>query len=231
MPERFAIFYAPAADSPLWLRACQWLMRDPTGADVPDVEIAGIERAVRLAATAFARRYGFHATIKAPMALLSGRTVVELEAALEAFGRSNGPVEMGTIELRLLDGFLALMPSEQSAELTDFAQTVVEAFEPFREPLSPMVRERRLKAPLTPRQIELLDRYGYPYVMEEFRLHMTLTDRLGPADRADIVAAAEGWFAPVTEKPVVVDRLVLFHEPETGAAFVRLRDFPLTGGV
>jgi putative phosphonate metabolism protein len=230
MPERFAIFYAPAADSPLWLRACQWLMRDATGAEVPGAEIAGIDPSTRLAASESARRYGFHATIKAPMGLAPGRTVGELEAALEAFGGANAPVEMGPIELRLLDGFLALMPSEQSAKLTDFAQKVVEAFEPFREPLSPMDRERRLKAPLTPRQIELLDRFGYPYVMEQFRLHMTLTDRLAPTDRAEIVAAAENWFAPVTEKPVIVDRLVLFHEPAAGAAFVRLKDFPLTGG-
>jgi hypothetical protein len=163
------------------------------------------------------------------MALAAGRPIADLEAALEAFGRDNRPIEMGAIELRLLEGFLALMPREQSAELTAFAQKVVEAFEPFRRPLSPADRERRLKAELTPRQIELMDRYGYPYVLEEFRLHMTLTDRLAPADRADIVAAAEDWFAPVTEQSFAIDRLVLFHEPEAGAAFVRLRDFPLVG--
>ncbi len=230
MPERYAIFYAPAADNPLWLRACQWLMRDPTGAIPAEAEIAGIDPATRLAATQSARRYGFHATLKAPMGLIPGRTVAELEGALDVYARTQRPVEMGPIELRLLEGFLALMPGEQSEALTAFAGDVVTVFDPFREPLSAADRQRRLKTPLTARQIELMDTLGYPYVLEEFRLHMTLTDRLAPADRADIVGAAESWFAPVTDKPLMLDRLVLFHEPEAGAAFMRLRDFPLTGG-
>ena len=37
---------------------------------------------------------------------------------------------------------------------------------------------------LSERQIELLDAYGYPYVFEEFRFHMTLTDRLADSDAA-----------------------------------------------
>jgi hypothetical protein len=44
-------------------------------------------------------------------------------------------------------------------------------------------RNRRLAQPLTARQIGHLDRWGYPYVFEDFRFHMTLTARL-PAARA-----------------------------------------------
>ena len=76
-------------------------------------------------------------------------------------------------------------------------------------------------------QIELLDAYGYPYVFEEFRFHMTLSDRLSAEDAADIAQAATTWFAPVLEEPIVLDRLSLFQEPEAGKPFRRIADFKL----
>jgi hypothetical protein len=107
---------------------------------------------------------------------------------------------------------------------------VVEAFEPFREPLGESERARRLKAPLTPRQIELVDQYGYPYVLEQFLFHMTLTDRLAEELREPLRARAADWFAEALAAPVVLDRLVVFAEPEPGAAFERLDpDYVLRG--
>ena len=75
MTERFAIYYRPAPRrlGRCWrARAEAWLGRSPES---------------RTALTVSARRYGFHATIKAPMALAAGRTRAELEAALAAFAR------------------------------------------------------------------------------------------------------------------------------------------------
>src|SRR5690606_41980730 len=65
------------------------------------------------------------------------------------------------------------------------------------------------------RQEELLGAYGYPYVMDEFRFHMTLTDRLEGEDCAEFRTAAQTWFAPVLGEPVMLDRLVLFVEPRS----------------
>ena len=75
--------------------------------------------------------------------------------------------------------------------------------------------------------MELLDRYGYPYVEEEFRFHMTLTDRLTDADRPRVEAVLREWLAPVLEQSYDLDRIVLFHETERGEPFRRLNDFPL----
>jgi hypothetical protein len=88
-------------------------------------------------------------------------------------------------------------------------------------------RAARASRGLSERQIELLDAYGYPYVFEEFRFHMTLTDRLAAADAADIAQAATTWFAPVLDEPIVLDRLSLFHEAEAGKPFRRVADFKL----
>jgi len=125
---------------------------------------------------------------------------------------------------------LALIAAPQPQALTDFAGTVVTAFERFRAPMSADERARRLTAPLTPRQIELTDAYGYPYVLEQFLFHMTLTDRLEPAALTAMRERAVAWFGAALSVPILLDRLVLFHEAETGAPFRRLDDHILTGG-
>ncbi|MDB5538646.1 MAG: hypothetical protein JWQ89_373 [Devosia sp.] len=230
MPERFAIYYAPGADEPLWAKAAEWLGRDPLTGAAPDTPLAATARGALFDRNVSARRYGFHATIKAPMALAEGRSRAELEDALATFAAETEPVEIGRLKLHLIDGFLALIPADQSTELTDFAGEVVEAFEPFRAPPSAAERERRLNGGhLSPRQIELMDRFGYPYVFEEFRFHMTLTDRLPETEREHYMRLAATHFGALAEAETVLDRLVLFQEPEAGAPFMRVADFMLTG--
>jgi hypothetical protein len=167
--------------------------------------------------------------MKAPM-VLAGE-FDELDAALSEFVLDEAPVVLSGLAPRLLDGFLALTTEPQPQALTDFATEVVQAFEPFRLPLSAAERTRRVQAPLTPRQVELVDIYGYPYVLEQFLFHMTLTDRLlTPELRNEMVARADAWFAEVLAQPIVLDRLVVFDEPEPGAAFRRLDpDYVLMG--
>jgi hypothetical protein len=229
MPERFALYYAPATTHPLWLKAAQWLGRDAAGGEVPPAEIAGIDASHRLAISTSARRYGFHATLKAPMALAPGKSRGDLEAALAQFGLGQSEVGIGRLVLRFIDGFLAIVPDIQASDLTDFAAAVVADFDGFRAPVRADEREKRVRnGKLTAPQIALLDEYGYPYVMDEFRFHMTLTDRLSETDRDPAMAAAENWFGPLLRLPVVLDRIVLFHETEAGAPFRRLADFPLS---
>jgi hypothetical protein len=212
MTERFAIYFAPARDSRLAQRAEAWLAQ-------PDLQ----------AETKSARRYGFHATLKAPMALAPGVDRVELEAALADFSGRTAVVEM-QLAPRLIGGFVALTAEPQPPALTDLAARVVVAFEPLRAALGPAERARRLKAPLTARQIELVDRYGYPYVLDQFVFHMTLTDRLPAELRSAMAERAQHWFADALAAPVLLDRLVVFAEPEPGAPFERLEpDFVLKG--
>jgi hypothetical protein len=100
-------------------------------------------------------------------------------------------------------------------------------FDPFRAPMSTKDYAARASKGLSERQIELLGAYGYPYVFEQFRFHMTLTDRLGDEDAQDIAQAAATWFGPVLEDEVILDRLSLFHEPDAGKPFRRVGDFRL----
>lgn len=228
MPHRFAIYFAPAAGHPLWVRAAEWLGRDPLTGAVHTAAVAGLDRELLDAHSVSARRYGFHATIKAPMRLAAGVNEADLMTALTQFAAAEAPVSLGPMRLHLIDGFLALVPERQPDALTAFAARVVETFEPHRAPLSAGDRERRV-APghLSARQVELLDQFGYPYTHEQFQFHMTLTDRLPDAVRPTIVAAAEQHFAADQGAELVLDRLALFTEAEPGAPFLRGPEFLL----
>lgn len=227
MTERFAIYFAPSATSNLWERAATWLGRDANDGDLFNGPVAGIDRDRLLNLTQSANRYGFHATLKAPMALADGYNEADLRAALDEFAARHRPVNLGKLRLASLQGFLALMIDGENEALADFAAHVVEDFDPFRAPMSTKDYAARASRGLNERQIELLGAYGYPYVFEQFRFHMTLTDRLGDEDAQDIAQAAATWFGPAMEDEVILDRLSLFHEPEAGKPFRRVGDFRL----
>ena len=230
MPQRVAIYYAPAVTDLLWERAAVWLGRDPATGRSYDGAVAGIDRSRLLNLTQSAGRYGFHATLKPPMALAPGESENNLRAAMKDVAADLAPVSLGKLVIADLYGFLALVPDQpDNPQLRDLAAHVVEAFEPFRAPLSPRDRAARAAQGLSPRQEELLDAYGYPYVFDEFRFHMTLTDRLDPADRADVLQAAQTWFGPVLDEDVVVDRLALYHERENQLPFSRIGEYTLEG--
>lgn len=224
MSERFALYYAPSTTSLLWERAQIWLGAEPDGTDGP-----ALSAGERLPLVRSARRYGFHATIKAPMALRAGQSRDSLMDAVDRFAAVTAPVEIGPLVIKPLKGFLALVPEVQGSALTGFAQSVVEAFDGFRAPMAAEDRERRLRSGLSARQTELLDQFGYPYVAEEFRFHMTLTDRLEDSVIGTVQAAAEDWFAPALKAPFSLDQLVIFGEAAPGAPFARQESFVLRG--
>lgn len=230
MSYRVAIYFAPDASSPLWIKAAQWLGRDALTGAVYTGDIGGIARSEITEKSASARRYAFHATIKSPMALAPGKSETDLSGALGAFAAAHSPVAMGNLKLARIDGFLALVPAVQPQALTNFAATVVEHFEHFRAEVSAEDKAKRnAGGRLSPRQLELLDRYGYPYVMEQFQFHMTLTDRLADADGDRFEAALSDHFGALADADTTLDRLSLYHEPTPGAPFTRGADFILTG--
>lgn len=230
MPERFAIYFAPEATDTLWERASTWLGRDAANGDHFDGSVAGIDRDRLLNLTQSANHYGFHGTLKAPMVLAAETDVDGLKAALADFSARHRPITLGRLKLAMLGGFLALIPEQQDEALLDFAAHVVEDFDPFRAPMTVKDRAARVAKGLSPRQEELLDAYGYPYVFEEFQFHMTLTDRMAEADRGGVTAAAQTWFGPLLERELVLDRLSLFHQSERDRPFTRIADFPLHRG-
>ncbi len=218
---RFAIYYAPEPQSALWRFGSSVIGYDAaSGNELASLAVAGLDAAGWARLIEDPRRYGFHATLKAPFHLLAGRTRDELIAALEAFARARRAVRLGRLQLSAIGAFLTLQAPDAGPELEAFAQDVVEAFEPFRAPLDQGDRQRRLAASLSDRQRDYLDRFGYPYVGEEFCFHMTLAGPVEPAMRATVLAAlAARYAAEVMDAPTNLERIVLFEQQRRDSAF------------
>ncbi|MBR1120036.1 DUF1045 domain-containing protein [Bradyrhizobium lablabi] len=225
---RYAIYYAPAPRSDLATFGAELLGYDAyEGTDLPFP--GTVETSDWRELTEDPRKYGFHATLKAPMSLAAGKTEAELAAACKAFADAPRPLPRFTPVVDSISGFIAIVPAEPSAELEHLAADCVTAFDSFRAPLTPEDRERRNPSRLTPRQIEYLDRWGYPYVMEEFRFHMTLTGRLEAARREDIVAMLRRCFSALKLEALQVDRIALFRQDDAKARFRIIGHWPLRG--
>ena len=211
MIKRYALYFAPA-DAGLWRAGSDWLGRDAaTGRPTGQPAIAGLA-----AATAAPRRYGFHATLKAPFRLAEGATPRDLHASLAALAGELAPVPLPGLAVTRLGRFLALCPTPEAPGLAELAARVVRHFEPFRAPLNAAEIARRQPDRLSPRQAELLHAFGYPFVFEEFRFHMSLTGDLAPEDLARLEPLAQAFFVPHLQGPVALDRLCLFGEDEGG---------------
>jgi len=226
---RYAVYYAPAAGDPLWRFGCAAVGRDALrGArvDFPDHRL--LRGAPLEAWTAAPRRYGFHATLKPPFALAEGAGEAALVAATRAFAANQAPFEAGRLRVATIGAFVALTPAAPAPGLARLAGECVAAFDAFRAPARAWERARRLNGALTPRQVENLDRWGYPYVFADFRFHMTLSGPLGEADRARFAEAMRELYAPI-DRPLVVDAIALFHQADETGAFVILERFALSG--
>jgi putative phosphonate metabolism protein len=173
------------------------------------------------------RRYGFHATLKAPMSLAESRSEAELLAACADFARASRPIPVIRPMVSSISGFIAVTPAEPSDELQQLAADCVSAFDPFRAPMTPQDRARRSPEKLTPRQREYLDRWGYPYVMEEFRFHMTLTGRLDAARRGPILKMLRERFSTIGLERLAIDRIALFRQDDARSRFHVLKDWTL----
>ena len=219
MTVRYAIYAVPSTESPLWRMACVWLGRDPeTGAeDLPGLPL-WLSRERWHEITREPRLYGFHGTLKPPMSLAGGRTHDGLAAALSLFAAEMPPLPPLALHVGTLGGFLALLPREPSAPLKRLADLAVERFDRFRAPQTAEELARRRQVPLSTRQEEYLARWGYPYVFDEYRFHMTLTGRLPDAERARVAAYLTELLAPAVAQPIPLT-LALFVQKSPDAPF------------
>jgi len=224
---RYAVYYAPPEGSPLDRFGRAWLGRDAaTGADVEPPTLPGLDRARWREITAEPRRYGFHGTLKPPFALADGRQADDLLAAVAGFAAGRAGFVLPPLRLARLSGFLALIPSMPSEPLAALAADCVRTFDAFRAPPGEAELARRRRAGLDPRQEANLLRWGYPYVMEDFRFHLTLTCRLGPDEADRVERGLERLVAPLLKAPFVVDAITVFEEAAPGEPFLRIARLP-----
>ena len=220
--SRFAIYYVPPA-GPLADFGASWLGWDVMrGCEVPQPDMHDLHDI-----TMTPRKYGFHGTLKSPFRLRGGRTVAELEQATAQLAKGTAAAACEGLEVKALGRFLALTPRGDTAALQRVAADCVRELDGFRAAANTAELARRRTRALSARQDALLLEWGYPYVMEEFKFHLTLSGR---APREDLTA----WFdtvqraLPDLPEPFVLDQIALCGEREDGR-FEVLHRYTLAG--
>jgi hypothetical protein len=147
------------------------------------------------------QRYGFHATLKPPFRMRPDKDPAGFMAAVEAFAMAREPFVAPPLELAQLGGFLAL-------------------------PDPPELARRRARG-LDPIEEANLRAWGYPYVLDRFRFHLTLTGHL--ADSRQVKAQLAADTAAFCKEPLKVDALAVFEQPAEGEPFRLTARFPFRG--
>jgi hypothetical protein len=199
---RFAIYFAPQPDSALAQQAAAWFASPEAWAH-----------------TVSPRHYGFHATLKPPFALADGHTPDQLRQTLQTFAAQQPSLPLPALQVSALGRFLALTLSTPCPPLDALAARCVLHFEPFRRPAP------RPEEGLTPRQIELLRLHGYPYVLDQWKFHMTLTSSIANEQtRAELFETLTRQFTALHR--VFLTDLCLFTQPDLQTPFTLAERFP-----
>lgn len=216
--ERYAIYFAPEAGTPLEQFGARWFgLEDSNNASDPTNSV--YTSAAHRRVIAAAKRYCFHGTLKAPFRLADGCDPEDLKSSLVSFAAREKAVQCGPLQLTALGAFLALTPQPDLDGLNKLAAKCVRQFDAFRAPLSKSEWVRRHPERLTETQRALLDRWGYPYVMEAFRFHITLTGPLDETPRDEVKSQLDQLIAPVCEGSFEVNSICLYGDPGDGKDF------------
>ena len=226
--RRFAVFWAPPSGSALARFGAAWLGWDAeAGRKLPQPEIPHLPLPLPQI-TATPRRYGFHGTLKPPFRLAEEADGAGLDRAAAALAEKVAPFQAPPLALARIGAFLALVPSAACPALDELAAAAVRTLDHFRAPAAPDELARRRAHGLTRGQEAHLASWGYPYVLDEFRFHLTLTGALDPAHADAVQSALAELTAPFCATPLPVSEVCLFGEGEDGH-FRILRRYALTG--
>lgn len=227
-PERYAIYFAPAEDTDIWRFGINWLGRDPvTGEVLPQPAVPGLTQAQLGAATESPRNYGFHATLKPPFHLAEGCTAEDLREAAHAFTAGRAVFDAPPVSVQRIGRFQAFAFTAPSEAMERLAADCVTAFDGFRAmPSADELAKRRARG-LSESQEAYLQAWGYPYVMEEFRFHMTM---LGSTSDEALHRAVTAYLTPraahFAEQPLAVDAVCLYRQETQKAPFLLVERFP-----
>jgi hypothetical protein len=210
---RYAIFYTPQPGSALAAFGRSWFGRANDGATLQAFSDSGLSGTGFAKVPQAAGRYtGLHAQFRAPFALREGIGLETLKHRLINFAARRKPADTGPLTLAREGRSLVLRPVEPAPMLEWLAAQCVAAFEDLAAAPSETERAAHATPNLTDYQRLLLESFGDPHVLSEYRFYITLT---GPLDRTHLERVTQALW-PVLEEicntGVRIDGLSLFGD-------------------
>lgn len=226
---RYAVYFVPTAESTLFRFGTSVLGYDSyVGVDAPFFAQSAFWPRPWAGVVREPRRYGFHATLVAPFFLHTHFDERDLLNALARFSAAPHDIPVIHLTIRRLSSFVALTPLRPVPRMQQLAAECVRTFDCFRAALTASDRTRRSAAGLTRTQMHNLDRWGYPYVFNDFQFHMTLA---GPVEASELSAVftllenAASNLAPFDHVPI--DHITLLRQDKADQPFRVIRQWPL----
>ena len=212
--ERYAVYYVPPQGTALAMFGQEWLGVDiETGVSVQQLKINSLSASRLKAITSLPRVYGFHGTLKPPFSLAKNTSLEGLLAATRILAKSMSKIEIPPLELAFIGKFLALSPETSSVQLEKLASNCVRALEGFRQRRSERELAEYRQGKLTVHQEQMLDNWGFPYVLEEFRFHMTLTEKIeDDAERETLMKAAQEKCSDIIGQPIQITEITVCRQ-------------------
>lgn len=221
MPHRYALYFTPQPLSDWWEAGSQWLGRCALkGTQKVQPPVAGMSPRRLRELTAEPRRYGWHATLKAPFVLAPHVSPCELTDTVERIAQQHRCIPLDTASIAVHNNFMAFTLGTPLTTVDALASDAVQQLAPLAQPLTTADIARRRRAPLTTRQDQLMLRWGYPYVLDEFQFHMTLSNSLKsvpPSEQYALLDAAQQHFAALPA--LQLKGIAICVEDEAGADF------------
>ena len=225
---RFAIYFAPEIGSNLHTIGSQWLGRDSSsGKSIKQPNIKGISSNYFYKVTKNPRLYGFHATLKAPFRLNKEFPLKDLCSQIQKLSTLSKPFSIN-LKVRKLGNFITLMMDPNEQKMQNLASKLVQNLDQFRAPLHQEEIYKRRMSTLTISEDENLLNWGYPYVFDDFRFHITLTEKIQcRSDREFMASAASSHFSKSLDNATPVSSISLFVQESSETDFLQIQQFAL----
>ena len=214
--RRYAVYYIPREGSQLANFGDKWLGWSLIDGDFIERLNGPLIPADLTKLTQAPQRYGFHGTLMAPIRLGVGFGQTAFINAVRQLANKQKPFDLPSLKVSVLDHFLALELSEPCTQLHELAATFVTNLHSMRHPPSETEIAQRMRAKLSDRQLELLKTWGYPYVLDEFRFHMTLTGKLEIEKLTSLKSTLKTILDPLLKQTIKVTDIAVVGESETG---------------
>ncbi len=225
---RYAVYFVPPADSVLYRFGASLIGYDAySGQSLPFID--GIEAEVQgwKRFTTDPRKYGFHATLKAPLSLAPGKTEDELVAAVRDVAQTPRAIPVIAPAVRNIGSFIAIVPDVPCPALHAFADDCVTAIDDFRAPLTAADRERPQRVGPDRAAGRISGPLGLPLRVRGIPLSHD-TGRLSPAERrAHVTRILQRRFDALALHSISIDRLALFRQIDAHSGFTIIAHWPL----
>ena len=184
--SRYAIYYAPPKESSLEEFGRYWFGWDPLNAKLINnkhrinyLNRFGIKNLINIDKNVLIpKKYGFHGTLIPPFKLNKNYSTNTLFKKTEDIAKKFKKFKFYKFKLKKINNFYAFVQNKKNNNINKLSNRLVRELFKFRSPLTKKEIDRRNPSKLSKLQLNILYKWGYPYIMSEFNFHMTLASEV-----------------------------------------------------